>query len=257
MPDANVNVPDVEQYEDEADMGHESDFNPANDVDDLWDVGLNDYESADDSGAKSDGEAGDAVMVACNRYEQNSGGFVFSADGNKIILKPGQLYKDIDEFRTVVKAYAIQNGSGLQRVKNEKARVTLKCAAPGCSWRIHANLNWNKRHFQVKTYFSEHTCERNNDNNEANSTWIAATFLHLVRVNNQVTIDVIAAELFKQYGITCSSTRLYRAKNKALELLRQDHKASFSKLSRYMHAILDSNPGSTVDLDRNYLSGGQ
>lgn len=109
----------------------------------------------------------------------------------------------------------------------------------------------------MKAYCSEHTCERNDDNHKANSTWIAATFLHLVKANNQVTIDVIVVELFKQYGITCCNTRLYRARNKALELLGQDHKTGFLKMFRYMHAILYSNPGSIVDLDRKYIGDGQ
>lgn len=44
--DSDANVPDVGQYEDEADTGsHEGDFNPANDVDNVWDAGLDDYES--------------------------------------------------------------------------------------------------------------------------------------------------------------------------------------------------------------------
>lgn len=56
-------IPDVGQYEDEADTGsHEGDFNPANDVDNVWDAGLDDYESTDDSGAESDGEASDNSM---------------------------------------------------------------------------------------------------------------------------------------------------------------------------------------------------
>ena len=42
----------------------------------------------------------------------------------------------------------------------------------------------------------------------------------------------------------------------ALELLGQDHKASFTKLFRYMHAILASNHGSTVSLEKDWLGGG-
>lgn len=180
-----------------------------------------------------------------------------SGDGKKIILECGQLYKNIDEFRKVVKAFAIQNGFRLQRIKKEKSRVTLKCAATSCIWRIHASLNWKKRHFHIKTFQPDHTCARNNDNHEANSIWIAVTFLHLVKANNQITIDIIATELFRQYGIKCCNTRLYTAKNKASELLGEDHKASYSKLFKYMHAILDSNPGSTVSLDKDWLGNGQ
>ncbi|XP_052289972.1 uncharacterized protein LOC127899872 [Citrus sinensis] len=199
---------------------------------DKWDAGLDDYYSADDSGADSDaGDDENIVSATCN-YETNSGGFEFTPDGTNIVLKIGQLFKRVDEFRNVVKVFAIKDGFRLKRVKNEKSRVTLNCAAPRCTWRIHASPNWNKKYFQIKTYMLEHTCERNNENYEANSTWIAATYLRLFRSNTQLPIDVLGSELFRNYGIKCCNQRLYRAKNKALELLGQDHKASFTKLFR-------------------------
>ena len=49
------------------------------------------------------------------------------------MLKVGQLFKTVDEFRNVVKVFAIKNGFRLKKVKNEKSRVTLKCSAPGCT----------------------------------------------------------------------------------------------------------------------------
>lgn len=67
---------------------HEDDFNLANDIDNRWDTGLDVYQSADDIKFESNGEAGDGVMVVFNRYEQKSGGSVFSTDGKKIVLKP-------------------------------------------------------------------------------------------------------------------------------------------------------------------------
>ena len=67
---------------------------------------------------------------------------------------------------------------------------------------------------------------------------------------------MLRSELFRKYGITCCNQRLYRAKNKALEFLGQDHKASYTKLFRYMHAIIASNPGSTVSLDKDWMGGG-
>lgn len=239
---------DCEDYADD----EQSDvaFDPANYVDDGWAAGVDDYCSGDDSGVESDKQSNDDVKEACNRYEKNSGSFLFSRDGKKIVLKCGQLYKDIDEFRKVVKAIAIQNGFRLQGIKNEKSRVTLNCAATDMPALI------GTKGTSKSSLSSQSTRVRNNDNREANSNWIAVTFLHLVKANNQITIDIIAAELFKQYGIKCGNTRLYRAKNKALELLGEDHKASYNKLFRYMHAILNSNPGSTVTIDRDWLGGG-
>ena len=40
-----------------------------------------------------------------------------------------------------------------------------------------------------------------------------------------------------------------------MELLGQDHKKSYSKLFRYMHALLETTPGSTVSLERHWLGG--
>lgn len=153
-------------------------FDLGNYNDDGWAAGVDDYYSGDDSGIDLDEQSDKDMKKACNRYEENSGGFIFSGDGKKIILECGQLYKNIDEFRKMVKELAIQNGFRLQRIKNEKSRVTLKCAATSCIRRIHASPNWKKRHFQIKTFQPNHTCERNNDNHEANSIWIAVTFLH-------------------------------------------------------------------------------
>ena len=174
---------------------------------------MDSYESGDDSRPFSDDEDENVHVVAC-RYEANSGGFEFTPDGGNIVLKVGQLFKTVDEFRNVVKVLAIKNGFKLKRVKNEKSKVTLKCSAPGCTWRIQASLNWNKKHFQIKTHMPEHICERNNENYEATSTWIVATFLHLFRGNTQLPIDVLGSELFRNYGIKCCNQRLYRAKNK-------------------------------------------
>ena len=102
----------------------------------------------------------------------------------------------------------------------------------------------------------EHTYELNNENYKANSTWIVATFLHLFRGNTQLPIDMLGSKLFRNYRIKYCNQRLYKSKNKALELLGQDHKASFTKLFWYMHAILALNPDSTVSLEKDWLGGG-
>ncbi|XP_052288575.1 uncharacterized protein LOC107177123 [Citrus sinensis] len=215
---------------------------------------LDDYESGDDSGDDSED---DFEEQACIRYEKNAGGFEFNSVGDEIVLRPGQLFVSVYELRKVLKVFAIRNGFRLKRLKNEKTRVTCVCAAAGCTWRIHASLNWNKKSFQIKTHCPDHTCPRVDDNFEASSNWIAATYLHLFKANPDIKISVIAAGLMQKYGIECNNQRLYRAKRKAFELLGQDHKASYSKLFRYMHALLNSNPGSTVSLERDWFGGAE
>ncbi|KAH9778241.1 SWIM-type domain-containing protein [Citrus sinensis] len=171
---------------------------------------LDDYESGDDSGGESDDDV--VQEQTCIKYEKNAGGFQFNSVGDEILLKPGQLFVNVWEFRKVLKVFAIRNGFRLKRV---------------------------------------------DDNYEATSDWIAATYLHLFKANPEIKISVIAAALMQRYGIECNNQRLYMAKRKALELLGEDHKTSYSKLFRYMHALLNSNHGSTVSIERDWIGGAE
>lgn len=66
MPNTNVTIPNVGQYEDEADIGsHEDKFNPANNVDV--------YRMLGQMIMSQQIETDDVVIVACNSYGQNSG----------------------------------------------------------------------------------------------------------------------------------------------------------------------------------------
>ena len=112
--DDNTHVEELEAEKNiyDMDVGSEGDLNQF-EVDVLDDA-LNDYHFGDDNGTESnDNDSGDA-QEACCKYEQNSRGFEFAADGEKIILKPGQLFKNVDEFRKVVKVFAKKMASDLK-----------------------------------------------------------------------------------------------------------------------------------------------
>lgn len=49
--------------------------------------------------------------------------------------------KNTDEFKKVVKVLVIKNGFRLERVTNEKVRVTFGYAAARCTWSIPAGPN--------------------------------------------------------------------------------------------------------------------
>lgn len=187
---------------------------------------------------------------------KKSGGFLHAMDeeGN-IKLKQGHTFYTVHDFINVLKVFAMKNGFKLKRIKNEKAMVTCKCAAANCTWRIHASPTWDKLCFQIKTYNPTHSCGRVFNNYKANSAWIATKFLHLFRANPNLDIKVIASELLRMYKVICPPLRLYRARRKALGLLRADHKALYSKLGRYVAAITHTNPSSTADSQTEWKLG--
>lgn len=62
--------------------GSEGDLNQF-EVDEL-DNALDDYQFGDDNGTKSNYTDGEDAQEACCKYEENSGGFGFAADGERI-----------------------------------------------------------------------------------------------------------------------------------------------------------------------------
>ncbi|KAJ4717285.1 MuDR family transposase [Melia azedarach] len=214
---------------------------------------MNDYESGNDSDIAEDDNTDDPPIV---RYDRNSGGFELCLDdkGN-MELKQGHTFYTVYDFRAVLKVFAIKHGFRLKKIKNEKTRVTCKCVSDDCEWRIHASPSWDKLSFQIKTFNQIHSCNRICDNWEANSIWIAAQFLHLFQANPNVDIKVIASELLRKYKVACQPLKLYKARQKALELLGADHKASYTKLDRYGAAINQTNRGSIVHLQYEWKLG--
>ena len=87
----------------------------------------------------------------------------------KIKLAKNQLFFNLDHFREILKDYAIQKGFQLYRVKNGRRRVTCECNTHGCTWMIHGSPTPEKVTFQIKTYYTIHTCIRTTRNNDAKS----------------------------------------------------------------------------------------
>ena len=58
----------------------------------------------------------------------------------KICLKVRLLFSDVYKFRKAFKDLVIQEGFEIIRIKNERARLTIVCAACGCCWHTHASL---------------------------------------------------------------------------------------------------------------------
>ncbi|KAK4389584.1 hypothetical protein Sango_2295400 [Sesamum angolense] len=147
--------------------------------------------------------------------------------------------------------YVVQEGFVIVRLKNERTRVTCKCAADGCSWRIHASPLSDKITFAIKSLKAEHTCVRVKTMKEANSSWMSKKLLQVLRENPDMKARGIRHELQK-YGIDPPYMQLYRAKKKALEQIDGSYGDSYSKLPHYAEMVRRSNHGSIVKLHYNH-----
>ncbi|TXG64138.1 hypothetical protein EZV62_011132 [Acer yangbiense] len=84
-----------------------------------------------DSDTDTNSERPPTVLVRGRSYTELPSGV--------IELQQGQLFNDVSHFRQILHDFTIQEGFALNMVKNESRRVTVKCKAEGCTWRVQAS----------------------------------------------------------------------------------------------------------------------
>jgi hypothetical protein len=110
---------------------------------------LSDFEEKHDV-ATFDNSDDDKVSIYIDRGMK---GKLFAHESNgKVKLEAGLLFGDVNEFRAALRDFVIQEGFEIKRIKNEKSRVTAKCASDGCCWRIHASPTPDGKTYKIKTY---------------------------------------------------------------------------------------------------------
>ncbi|KAG5561539.1 hypothetical protein RHGRI_004547 [Rhododendron griersonianum] len=196
------------------------------------------YESDNEDGRQSSDDDGKEQK---NYVDISKFGKEFHVDGGdgEITLKEGLLFANVDKFREALKEYTIQKGCKIVRVKNEKSRVTCRCAALGCNWRIHASPLPDDITYKIRKYEGEHTCLTSTIISEANSTWICKKMIGCLRTNPKMTLDAMQVEIQHKYGVEASLTQLYRARRKALDEIEGNHAMAYKLLPTYAHESID------------------
>ncbi|KAK9292713.1 hypothetical protein L1049_020692 [Liquidambar formosana] len=169
-------------------------------------------------------------------------------DGSNVSFWVGRVFVSIDAFREKLREYVIQEGFDIVRVKNERTRVTVKCAGEGCQWRIHASPTPDSCNFVVRTLKDEHSCIRSTTNKNASSSWIAKKFASRIKNNPEMKLSGMRNELLEEYGVEVHPMRLYRAKRKCMDAIEGNHGECYGKFPAYADVVRYHNPGSLLKL---------
>ena len=204
---------------------------------------LSNYESNDEVEAEneSDSDLEDDLMGACLNIAEFS-----MPKGEKFRLLKGMIFGNVETFRRVLYEYKIQWGFPLIFDKNEKSRVTAHCGNQGCDWRVHASPAPDKMTYMVKTCTPDHTCVMS-EKIVASAKWIARKIIDLLRADSTVKPELLRHELAK-YGVFPTDMQLYRAKQKAQDIIDGSHGDSYSLLPKYCVMIMNTNPGSIAKI---------
>ncbi|KAH9769958.1 SWIM-type domain-containing protein [Citrus sinensis] len=212
------------------------------------------YESGDEDTSPDDFHLNlDEDSIQMMARELRAQRFRQMAD-EEIILEVGQVFSTIDEFKSVLKDFAIQQGCVLHKEKNERARVTALCANKRCKWRIHASLMVDKISFMIKTIKGgAHTCVPLIKNLETTSKWVVEKLFSVIKSNPGISSSSIAYVLLSRFGTATNRRRLYRVKKRVLKMCEGDYINSYALLNDYANVLLMTNNDATVKISQELV----
>ena len=158
----------------------------------------------------------------------------------------GQRFNSVHEFRESLRKYAIAHQFAFRYKKNDSHRVTVKCKAEGCPWRIHASRLSTTQLICIKKMNPTHTCEgaAGTTGHQATRSWVASIIKEKLKVFPNYKPKDIVNDIKQEYGIQLNYFQAWRGKEIAKEQLQGSYKEAYSQLPFFCEKLMEANPGS-------------
>ncbi|XP_031503575.1 uncharacterized protein LOC116266470 [Nymphaea colorata] len=174
-----------------------------------------------------------------------------SAYWENAITGVGQTFKDAHAFRDTLRKYAIARCFAYKFVQNDRSRITAKCKAEGCPWRVHASKASGKT-IKIKVLKDVHTCKKDEAATASRpivTKYVVADLIkHKLRDSPDCSPADIVNEIERDYGLKLKYSQAWRAKEIVKEQLLGKDVDSYKELPRYCEKIPRTNPGSIATL---------
>ena len=173
--------------------------------------------------------------------------YFMDASGRKV-LAVHQVFRDARHFNEVLLDYAIEKGFELKKIKNSRYRVTAKCRANDCPFRVHASPSPDGSMFVIKTLIEKHTCQVVKANKIASSRCIATRLTEDFKDCPNLDVGAMMSTLRKKYMVDVPVTKLYRVRCTVKGKSMETHSDEYVILRCYAKMALKTNPGSVVKI---------
>ncbi|KAL0914268.1 hypothetical protein M5K25_014598 [Dendrobium thyrsiflorum] len=165
---------------------------------------------------------------------------IFRQDSQSLVV--GQEYEDVQTFRNALTSAAIAANFELHMIRSDQRRVTARCAAEGCIWRVHASKLPHVSIFRIRTLTPEHTCIRSEDagHRQATAKWIANCIRDKLRNNLNYRPREILNDIHREYGVLITYKRAFLGREKALEELRAEPARNLIPIEHDYESMIDN-----------------
>ncbi|XP_069151368.1 uncharacterized protein [Solanum lycopersicum] len=169
-------------------------------------------------------------------------------------VKTGLIYKDKATLVDVMTKYKIKNNFNCKVKRSDQQSYVLVCFSDKCGWTMKASCRKKSDIFIVRNFNSEHTCpmrERVLTKVQATVGFVSGvTALKLVNYKRIYTPRDIIDDIREYYGVEISYQQAWRAKERALSMIRGKPSAGYRRMPRYIHMLKTVYPDSYIRMHK-------
>ncbi|XP_028082628.1 uncharacterized protein LOC114283957 [Camellia sinensis] len=160
-----------------------------------------------------------------------------------------------NEFRSVLRKYAVECGFHFKFLKNDSVWITAVCMmreSKNCMWSIHARVLRADEFFYIRKWNREHSCGIavwTAKNLRAGSELVCDVISEQVRDRSLTRSTDVVYNLKKDYGLEISYRVTWLGVKKARGEMFGAHSISFDQLRWYSNVVMVNNPGSYINID--------
>lgn len=155
-------------------------------------------------------------------------------------LELRQVFDTVEEFKDALVEYVLKEGWNIKLNKWEKLKSSAVCATEeGCPWRIYCSYEERLGKWMVKTYFEEHSCQKDGYSRILKAHVITKLFLDDIRTDPDMKPKAIQRQIEQRFNLIATIDKCKKAKTKATDIIKRDNEEQFSRLKDYRLAILE------------------
>lgn len=193
------------------------------------------------------------IVVADSQSEKlmERGQFKHVKIWEKCITGVEQQFNSVNDFRDALRKYAIARGFTCKYKHNDCKRVSAKCKAEGCPWKVRASRLATTKLFIVRKLNETHTCGAGTSTGgrpHASKKLVVSIMKDILRDSPTSKPMEIAEEIQQDFGIQLQYSQAWRAMETARKELQGTFKDSYHHLPWLCDKITETNPGSVAAL---------
>ncbi|GKV00609.1 hypothetical protein SLEP1_g13276 [Rubroshorea leprosula] len=209
------------------------------------------YENSDDVGKLRDSsiesKEKDLFFVSSDTTRQRkASNMYFNPSWNVPFFEVGMRFQNAAQFKDAVRKYSVRKSCPLLHIRNEPKRQKFICKSSLCCWEIYNSFVNKDDSFQVKTYYSEHTCVKNSENKMMTTVMVAEYFKSRIYATPFLKCKDMMIFVYKELRVSINYNKCVRAKKMVLKEMEGSFKDEYAMIHAFGAYLKEVNLGNSV-----------